>query len=190
MRTAKNLKNLAGQIRRTETALRNLVSQMDLSDGERKELLAAATVLDLKVGKIALAARKAKRDEEAEEKAIAKARVIASELLKSWPSETVLDKVAICAMNHLEANLRRDLQEGRRDWKWSLDYWISSALREIPSDAAWRSVREGKPVSELMSAFREKLDAIKSHPTILVLAERWQANIENEQRLEKASTTG
>jgi len=190
MRTAKNLENLAGQIRRTETALRNLVSQMDLSDEERMELLAAATVLDLKAGEIALAARKAKHAEEAEEKAIAKAYVIASELLKSWPGETVLDKVAICAMNHLEVNLRRNLEEETRNWRNSLDYWIRDALREIPHDAAWRSVREGKPVDELMSTFRENLDAIKSHPAILALAERWQANIENEQRLEKASTTG
>lgn len=181
MSTAKNLKNLSGQIRRTQTALRNLVSQLELTEGDQKVLLSAATILNLSGGKVSSAAKKAKRDEEATEQAITKAHAIASELLKSWPTETILDKVALCASSYLENNLRRDLQEETRNWEKNLDYWTGDALREIPRDAAYQSVRQGKPVDELMTAAKEKLAVIKKHPRILALAERWQANIAAEQ---------
>jgi hypothetical protein len=186
MSTAKNLNNMAGQIRRTETALRNLGSSLDLSDSDRKTLLSAAKILNLSGGKASSAAMKAKRAEEEKEKATAKALAIADELVKAWPTESVLDKVALCAMSYLENNMRRDLQEEKRNWKKNLDYWAGDALREISHDAAYQSVRRGKPVNELMSAAKDRLVAVKAHPRILALAERWQASIAAEQ-IEKSS---
>lgn len=181
MSKAKNLKNLAGQIRRTETALRNLASSLDLSDSDRKTLLSAATILNLSGGKVSSAARKTKRAEEAEEKAIAKALAIAKELVTAWPTESVLDKVAICCLSYQEGNLRRDLEEEKRNWKKNLDYWTGDALRDLTESAAYQSARQGKPINDVMSAEKEKLAAVKTHHRIIALAERWQANIAAEQ---------
>ena len=43
--TAKELKNLAVQVRRSDTALRQIAGRLELSDADKKALLKAATVL-------------------------------------------------------------------------------------------------------------------------------------------------
>jgi urease gamma subunit len=45
-------------------------------------------------------------------------------------------------------------------------------------NAAWRAVRDGKPVSELMAMASERLDRIRIQPGTIALAQRWQAQME------------
>ncbi len=173
-------------------ALRNLVSQLELSEGDRKTLLAASTVLNLNGEKCASVAKNAKRSKEVEEKAIARAHVVASELLKTWAVVSILDKVALCAVKQFDLNLRHDQLYESRHWKKSLDYWIEEALREIPNDAALKAVRQGKSVEEVMSATQNMFTVAKAHPSVIALAEHWQALeeiISEEHPAETTSTT-
>ncbi len=176
--TANELKKLAAQVRRTDTALRHLASRLNLNDGDKAVLLKAAAVLSENGRKVSNQASKIKRDEDARDKAVAEAEQKAKAMIGDWPATTTLDKVAICIANQMESNLRHDLQSEPRDMQWSLDYWTELALREIPTSAAWRSVRDGKPVNELMVLAREKLEQIRTQPGTVALAERWQAQMD------------
>ena len=51
-------------------------------------------------------------------------------------------------------------------------------IRKIPMNAAWRAVRDGKPVSELMALESERLNKIRIQPGTIALAQRWQAQME------------
>jgi hypothetical protein len=85
--TAKELKNLAAQVRRTDTALRQLAGRLDLSDADKKALLKAATVLADSGRKAGAQAIRAKREEQARDAAIAKATQEAKALMADWPVE-------------------------------------------------------------------------------------------------------
>jgi hypothetical protein len=172
------LKKLAAQVRHTNTALRHLASRLNLNDGDKAVLLKAASVLLENGRKVGNQASKAKRDEDARDKAVANAEQEAKAMIANWPATTTLDKVAICIANQMESNLRHDLQTETRDMQWSLDYWTELALREIPNSAARRSVRDGKPVNELMALAREKLEQIRTQPYTVALAERLQAQMD------------
>jgi len=176
--TSKELKNLAAQVRRTDTALRQLAGRLDLSEADKKALLKAATVLSGSGRKLGTQATRTKRDEDARDKAIAKATQEAKALMADWTVETTLDKVALCVGGQLESNLRLDLQRGQTDLAWSIDYWVKQARQDIPTEAAWRSVRDGKPVRDLMTLAREKLEQIRTRPGTVALAERWWAGME------------
>jgi hypothetical protein len=151
---------------------------LDLSDGDKKALLKAATVLSDSGRKLGTQATRAKREEQARDAAIAKATQEAKASMYDWPLETTLDKVALCIGDQLESNLRHDLQSGQTDLAWSLDYWVKQARQDIPTEAAWLSVRDGKPVNELMTLAREKLEQIRTRPGTIALAERWQAGMD------------
>jgi hypothetical protein len=187
--TAKDLKNLAAQVRRTDTALRQLARRLDLSERERHALLAAAAVLDTSGRRVRAEAIQAKRAEEAREKAIAKGTQEAMSLLGDWPAATTLDRVALCIVAGLEAHLREDIARTQADLAWSLDYWLRQARRDIPAEAAWQSWRQGKPVLAIMTQVREKLEQIRNQSRTTALAERWQAGLE-EQALSATSAGG
>ena len=176
--TAKELKNLATQVRRTDTALRQLAGRLNLSDTDKKALLKAAMVLSDSGRKLGAQAIRTKREEQTRDAVIAKATQEAKASMSDWPVETTLDKVALCIGGQLESNLRHDLQRGQTDLAWSLDYWVKQARQDIPAEAAWRSVRDGKPVRELMTLAREKLEQIRTRPGTIALAERWQAGMD------------
>jgi hypothetical protein len=176
--TAKELKNLAAQVRRTDTALRQLAGRLDLSDGDKKALLKAAMLLSNSGRKVGAQATRTKREEQARDVAIAKATQEAIALMADWPVETTLDKVALCIGDQLESNLRHDLQSKQTDLAWSLDYWVKQARQDIPAEAAWRSVRDSKPVRELMTLAREKFEQIRTRPGTIALTKRWQAGME------------
>jgi len=176
--TARELKNLASQVRHTDTALRQLASRLDLSDTDKKALLKAATVLSDSGRKLGTQATRAKHEEQARDTAIAKATQEAKVLMSDWPLATTLDKVALCIGGQLESNLRHDLQSGQTDLAWSLDYWVKQAKQDIPAEAAWRSVRDGKPVNELMTLAWGKLVQIRTRPGTIALSKRWQAGME------------
>ena len=176
--TAKELKNLAAQVRRTDTALRQIAGRLELSEADKKALLKAAKVLSDSGRKVGAQAIRAKREELARDKAITKANQEAKASMAGWPMETTLDKVALCVGGQLESNLRHDLQSGQADLAWCIDYWVKQAKQDIPAEAAWRSVRDGKPVNELMTLAWEKLKQIRTQPGTIALSKRWQAGME------------
>ncbi|MEW5889464.1 MAG: hypothetical protein AB1768_10535 [Pseudomonadota bacterium] len=176
--TAKDLKNLAAQVRRTDTALRQLAWRLDLGEHERHALLAAAAVLDSSGRRVRAEATQAKRAEDAREKAIVKGTLEAMTLLADWPAATTLDKVALCIVAGLEAHLREDIGREQTDLAWCLDYWLKQARRDIPAETAWQSWRQGKPVLTIMAQAREKLEWIRTQPGTMALAERWQTELD------------
>jgi hypothetical protein len=176
--TANELKNLAAQVRRTETALRNLASVLALNKDDQKALLNAATVLASRGRKLGVEASQAKRVEEAKAKARTKATRDARALMVEWPTvATTLDKVAICLAMRMEGNLRTDLQNDHR-LESSLEYWAEQALRDLPEHAAYLAVHESRPVVEVMAAFREKYEQIRARPGTAAFALRWQMGMD------------
>lgn len=187
--TAKSLKNLAAQVRRTDTALRQLAGRLDLGERERHALLAAAAVLDTSGRRVRAEAIQAKRAEEARERAIDKGTQEAMTLLADWPAATTLDRLALCIAAGLEAHLREDIGRKQADLAWSLDYWLRQARRDIPAEAAWQAWRQGKPVLAIMAQAREKLEQIRNQPRTTALAERLQDGLE-AQALSATSAGG
>ena len=176
--TANELKKLVTQVRRTDTALRHLACQLRLNDADKSALLKAASVLSSSSRFVASQATQSKRMEDARERAVTKATQQAKQLMESWPVTTILDKVALCIGNLMESNLRRDLESDPADLEWSLSYWVEQALSEIPASAAWKAVRDDRPVSELMAQARERLEKVRDQPVTIALAERWRSQME------------
>lgn len=176
--TASELKKRVTQVRRTETALRHLTSQLDLNEADKASLLKAASVLSASGRHVATQAAQTRRAEEAREKAIAKATQEAKQLMAGWPVVSILDKVALCVANLMETHLRQNLVSDPDNLEWSLSYWVEQSLAEIPMNAAWKAVRDGKPVSELMALASERLAKIRIQPGTIALAQRWQAQME------------
>ena len=176
--TASELKKRATQVRRTETSLRNLAAQLDLNEADKASLLKTASVLSASGRRVASQASQTRRTEEAREKAVAKATQEAKQLMAGWPVASIPDKVALCVANLMETHLRQNLASDFDNLEWSLNYWVEQALAEIPMNAAWRAVRDGKPVSELMALASERLDRIRIQPGTIALAQRWQTQME------------
>jgi urease gamma subunit len=176
--TASELKKLVTQVRRTDTALRHLAAQLDLNEADKASLLKAASVLSASGRQVATQVTQIRRTEEVREKAIAKATQEAKLLMAGWPVVSIPDKVALCVANLMETHLRQNLKSDPDTLEWSLNYWVEQALAEIPMNAAWRAVRDGKPVSELMALASERLDMIRIQPGTIALAQRWQTQME------------
>lgn len=176
--TASELKKRVTQVRRTDTALRHLAAQLDLNEADKASLLKAASVLSTSGRQVATQAAQTRRTEEAREKAIARATQEAKQLMADWPVVSIPDKVALCVANLMETHLRQNLASDTDNLEWSLSYWVEQALAEIPMNAAWRAVRDGKPVSELMAMASERLDKIRIQLGTIALAHRWQAQME------------
>jgi urease gamma subunit len=177
--TASELKKLVTQVRRTDTALRHLAAQLDLNEADKASLLKAASVLSASGRQVATQVAQTRRTEEAREKAIARATQEARQLMAGWQVVSISDKVALCVANLMETHLRQNLASDFDNLEWSLNYWVEQApLAEIPMNAAWRAVRDGKPVSELMALASERLDRIRIQPGTIALAQRWQAQME------------
>lgn len=181
MTTAKELKNLSIQVKRADTALRQLASRLDLSDKERQALLAAASILHTHGRQLAVEAARERRAEEAKERAIAKSTQEAAALIADWPVVTMLDKIAFCIAAGFESNLRLDIQDQRADLAWSLDYWVKQARRDIPAELAWQAWRQQKPVAELVAQGRERLERIRARPGTVALAQRWQVRLQADK---------
>jgi len=176
--TASELKKLVTQVRRTDTALRHLAAQLDLNEADKASLLKAASVLSTSGRLVATQVTQTRRTEEAREKAVAKATQEAKLLMADWPVASIPDKVALCVANLMETHLRQNLASDSDNLEWSLNYWVEQALAEIPMNAAWRAVRDGKPVSELMSLASERLDKTRIQPGTIDLTQRWQRQME------------
>jgi urease gamma subunit len=180
--TASELKKLVTQVRRTDTALRHLAAQLDLNEADKASLLKAASVLSASGRQVATQVTQTRRTEEVREKAIARATQEAKQLMAGWQVVSISDKVALCVANLMETHLRQNLASDFDNLEWSLNYWVEQALAEIPMNAAWRAVRDGKPVSELMALASERLDRIRIQPGTIALAQRWQTQMETADR--------
>ena len=179
MMTSNSLKKLATQVRRTDTVLRQLAVQLELAEADKAILLKAASVLSAGGKRVAMRAKKSKMDEAVRDEAVARATNEAKALMQVWPKESILDKVSLCVGNLMEANLRRDLDSAPEKLDWSLAYWVDQAMSEIPASAAWKSVREGVPVTTLMSHARERFERIRLQPSTASLADRWRIRSES-----------
>ncbi len=181
MTTAMELKKLAVQVKRTDSTLRQIASQLTLGDQERRVLLAAASILHTHGRQLDVEVARERRAEEAKERAIAKSTQEAAASIADWPVVTMLDKIAFCIAAGFESNLRLDIQDQRADLAWSLDYWVKQARHDIPAELAWQSWRQQKPVSELVAQARERLERIRTRPGTVALAQRWQVRLQADK---------
>jgi hypothetical protein len=127
-------------------------------------------VLSASGRQVATQAAQTRRTEEVREKAIARATQEAKLLVAGWPVASIPDKVTLCVANLMETHLRQNLASDPGNLEWSLNYWVEQALAEIPMNAAWRAVRDGKPVSELMALASDRLNRIRVQPGTIALA--------------------
>lgn len=173
---AKDLKNQAAHAKRTSTSLEQLSKQLALNDADKKVLQRAAAILAAVGSKVKSEAATAKRKEAAQEKAIAAATVEVKKLIAAWPSETVLDKVAlICANRFGLDNLRRYIAEKSADeLNWYVGSMFEYALKDIVSDVAYRSVVDGKPVVAIMEYARQQLEKYRTSRSTQDLVTEWQ----------------
>lgn len=171
-----DLKNQASQAKRTSTALGVLSRQLTLTDADRKALQRAAAILASQGSKIKGEAATAKLKEAARERAIAAATIEVKKLIAVWPTETLLDKIAIICANRFGLNNLRDyLSEKKPD---ELDWYVRSmfdmALKDIVSDAAYRSVVDGKPVVVIMENAREQLEKYRTSRSTMDFVDQYQ----------------
>jgi len=174
---ANDLRKLATQVRRTDTVLRQLARNLELSNQDKAMLLKAADVLTGTAKQVVRKAKSARAEEQAREKALATAIEEARKIGKIWPVETTLDKVALCLGNLMESNLRQDLEHGPRDPQKSLDYWVELAMSELPSSAAWKAIQTKQSVALVMEQATERLQQVRSQPKTIELARRWDVAI-------------
>ncbi len=179
---AAELKNQAAHAKRTSTALEQLSKQLALSDADKKVLQRAAVILASVGSKVKGEAATAKRKEVALEKAVAAATVEVKKLIAAWPSETALDKVAIiCANRFGEDNLRRYIEEkSGRELDWYVGSMFENALKDIVSDAAYRSVVDGKPVVAVMEYARQQLEKYRTQASVQGFAKQWHEKVQAE----------
>ena len=175
---ANDLKKLATQVRRTDTVLRQLAHQLDLNIQDRSAILKTADLLSSKAKQVSRNAKSAKSEEEVREKAFALAVEEAKRLGKTWPTNTTLDKVALCLGNLMESNLRQDLESEPRDPLRSLNYWVEIALSELPRSAAWKAVQTKQPVSSVMEEATHRLLQLRVQTKAIEFARRWDMAIQ------------
>jgi hypothetical protein len=184
------LRNAAAAARRTATAIRNLTallgSDADLRPmsgsltGQDREALATAAMVLSRIGtEVGKVGRRKKREEEALDAVIAKARAEARRIMATWPElATVLDKVALIAASGRASQLERDLSCDRS--AWSLSYWLDEARRDIPNSVGYQAATKHQVVGELMVQIRAKVESLASQPTVIDLAQRWEAALTRE----------
>ena len=174
---ANDLRKLATQVRRTDTVLRQLARNLELSNQDKAMILKAADVLTGTAKQVVRKAKSAKAEEQAREKALATAIEEAKMIGRVWPVETTLDKVALCLGNLMESNLRQDLERGLRDPQKGLDYWVELAMSELPSSVAWKAIQIKQSVASVMEQATERLQKIRTQPKAIELARRWDMAI-------------
>lgn len=179
---ATQLKNQAAQAKRTSTALEQLSKRLAVCDADKKILQRAAVILASAGSKVKSEAVTAKRKEAAREKAIAAATIEVKKLIAQWPSETMLDKAAIiCATLFGEDSLRKYLEEKEgRDLDWYLNATFDMAIRDIVSEAAYCSVKEGKSVVAVMEHARQQLEKYRTKQSVRNMAELWATKLQTQ----------
>lgn len=176
---AADLKNQAAQAKRTSTALVSLSKRLALSDADKKVLQRAAVILASAGSKVKNEAVSAKKKEVAQEKAIVAATVEVKEIIATWPTETKMDKVAIITASLFgEDNLRKYLGEKEGlDLEWYMNAIFDRAIKDIVSETAYYSVKDGKPVVAFMEHARQRLEIIRARPYVRDMADQWETKL-------------
>lgn len=171
-----DLKNQAASAKRTSTALEQLARRLTLSDADSKVLVRAAAILATQGSKVTREAAATKLKEAAQERAIAAATVEVKRIIAAWPAETLLDKIAIICANRFGLNNLRDYLVTKRpdELAWYIDSMLQTALWDIVSDAAYRSVVDGKPVVDIMAHAREQLEKYRTSRSTMDFVEQYQ----------------
>jgi len=178
---ATHLKNQAAQARRTGTALNLLARQLvDLSDADNKILQRAATILSAQGNKVSRVAVIAKRKEEAKEKAILEATVEVTKFIETWPTETLLDKVALICANRFGSDQLRDYLSTKKpdELDWYINEMSRTAKRDMISDAAYKLAGcDNKSIVDVIERARQQLEKYRTSGSTKDLVNEYQTRM-------------
>ena len=184
MLESKHMQNGASAAKRAATTLRNIAECIQ-SVEEKGVLLAAARIAETYGSKRTTDAKAKKRQEQAYEKFITKAKAEAEAKIRAdFPMATTLQKVAIWSIKNayrepLDAYLRRAHS------KWNtlhgiLKSEIDDAISEIASDIAYDCYRKKIYVSAAICEPARKVEAKYSDRTVIETAQRVDALLASE----------
>lgn len=180
--SSKETGNMAATAKRSATAIQRLAKQFDGLDlAERNAIYAAAEILLKHGGQAKNKALGEKRVEQARERAQAKARASARQIIATWPQTATIDRLALI---HATRDGARRLEEGetRSGPEWELGYATREAVEDIVGDAVmhavpWLSSTAAVPVADHLAQRRALFDQIRVRPGIVALAEKWDERI-------------
>lgn len=181
MDSSSRLKNLSANAKRASTTIAQFCKQIELSEKDKQILQKAAAILATAGGKAKSASILAAQKETIREAAINAATSEAKKLMSSWPTETILDKLAICIAHRGEKTFCDYLDEEGIDLNWNLRYWFDDAMREIPSSAGWSSVSDKKSIVEIMEHARKQLEIYRQRGSVKLISEQWQARLSEKR---------
>lgn len=178
--SAKDTANMAAAAKRSATAIQRLAQCLDDLSVKEKNALAEAAQILMKHGKRTKnKALSEKRDELIRERAQAKARAEARQIIAAWPQTAALDRIAIIYSTQYGADRLRSSENGR-DPRWELDYATREAIEEIVADAVYRAVpysvsTAAVPVAGYMAQRRDLVDQMRGRAGVVALAAKWDA---------------
>lgn len=185
--SAKETSTMAATAKRSATVIQRLARCLDdLSIADKKTLVGAAEIL-LKHGSRAKnKAMGEKRIEQVRERAQAKARAEARQIIATWPQVTTLDRLSIIFATR-DGVRRIEGGENRRDPAWELQYATREAIEDIVSDAVMHAVpysagTAAVPVADHMAQRRALFEQIRARTGIAGLAERWDGRIGHQTK--------
>ncbi len=158
-----------------------------ISSTDRAALLKASAILSKIGASKSKVAKTEKSAEVAKEQAIKLATTQAKAIIATWERPvTVNDKVALVVAAGFDYTLERYLKDGipvwnrevdSKDWLVMLDELVADAIKNIPPNAAYHAVNKSEPIIEVMSAAKNRLDAIKLIPRTIFIANGWSSKI-------------
>lgn len=179
---SKEISNMAATAKRSATSIRHLARCLEgLSLTEKNTLVDAAALLLKHGDRTKNKALGEKRVEQARERAQAKARIEARQIIVGWPKSSTLDRVALIHSTQWGAErLARRADENNP--RWELDYAAGDAAEDIVSDAVTHAVpylasTAAVPVADHMARVRALVETIRGRPGIVALAAQWDARI-------------
>lgn len=182
MSSSTNTANMASTAKRSATAIQRLAKQLDGLDlAERNAIYAAAEIL-LKHGNRAKnKAMGEKRVEQIRERAQAKARAEARQIIATWPQATTIDRLSIIYATR-DGVRRIEGRADQRDPAWELQYATREAIEDIVSDAVMHAVPYSSgtaavPVADHLAQRRAFADQVRARPGIVALAAKWDERI-------------
>ena len=193
--------NQAATALRTASALRNLAADLEMSKGNQRILLDAASILAAS-GRDRKAAAARLKAEEAEIKRKRDAgEAEARKILDGWPAASIADRIALCLSwedrwNFEGEKLLRLALGGYTDWSglhhptgWrNLESVVHEFRRAVSREAGYRASRKGISVDVFMAGVRDEFQRARQGETCQQLTEAWNAALVAE-RLANANTS-
>lgn len=173
---------MAATAKRSATAIHRLARCLDdLSVEEKNTLMEAEEILMKHGNRAKNKATGEKRAEQIRERAQAKARAEAQQIIKTWPQTATLDRIALIHATRDGAE-RLSRRADERDPRWELNYATGEAINDIVSDAVMYAVpysasTAAVPVSDQMARVRDMADKILVRPSMVALADKWDGRI-------------